>query len=168
MIREEEKRKKLVEILGKGIDPPIIIFVNQKRGADMLAKGLSKLGVSFAQIFISKCLSRVITSFAGLSLFVSRENPNLFLFPNFDIFSSILAFCTAGRVRMLVSTRWPLWKTETRIFWWPPTSPAAASISKSVYLADMFWRVYNSRILRTYRWCWTTIWRSQSRTTLIE
>lgn len=44
MVPEESKRKKLVEILSKGIDPPIIIFVNQKKGADLLAKGLSKLG----------------------------------------------------------------------------------------------------------------------------
>jgi len=39
-------RKKLVDILNKGIDPPIIIFVNQKKGADVLAKSLEKFGVS--------------------------------------------------------------------------------------------------------------------------
>uniref|UniRef100_A0A183IB79 Probable ATP-dependent RNA helicase DDX23 n=1 Tax=Soboliphyme baturini TaxID=241478 RepID=A0A183IB79_9BILA len=44
MVSESEKRKKLVEILEKGIEPPIIVFVNQKRGADVLAKGLEKLG----------------------------------------------------------------------------------------------------------------------------
>lgn len=27
-----------------GIEPPVIIFVNQKKGADVLAKGLEKLG----------------------------------------------------------------------------------------------------------------------------
>ena len=41
-----ECRKKLVDILNKGIDPPIIIFVNQKKGADVLAKSLEKIGVS--------------------------------------------------------------------------------------------------------------------------
>ena len=44
-----ECRKKLVDILNKGIEPPIIIFVNQKKGADVLAKSLEKIGVSEAQ-----------------------------------------------------------------------------------------------------------------------
>lgn len=45
MIGEERKRKKLVELLSsEAFEPPIIIFVNQKKGADMLAKGLTKLG----------------------------------------------------------------------------------------------------------------------------
>ncbi|KAK9878428.1 hypothetical protein WA026_022068 [Henosepilachna vigintioctopunctata] len=41
---ENDKRRKLMEYLSKGVDPPIIIFVNQKKGADVLAKGLEKLG----------------------------------------------------------------------------------------------------------------------------
>lgn len=41
---ENDKRKKLVEILNRKVDPPIIIFVNQKKGADVLAKGLEKMG----------------------------------------------------------------------------------------------------------------------------
>lgn len=44
MIGESEKRRKLTEILQRGVEPPIIIFVNQKKGADVLAKGLEKLG----------------------------------------------------------------------------------------------------------------------------
>lgn len=44
IIGENDKRRKLMEYLSKGIDPPIIIFVNQKKGADVLAKGLEKLG----------------------------------------------------------------------------------------------------------------------------
>ncbi|XP_028158917.1 probable ATP-dependent RNA helicase DDX23 [Ostrinia furnacalis] len=44
MIGENEKRRKLTEILQRGVEPPIIIFVNQKKGADVLAKGLEKLG----------------------------------------------------------------------------------------------------------------------------
>ncbi|CAD6193000.1 unnamed protein product [Caenorhabditis auriculariae] len=44
MIPEERKRKKLVEVLEEQFQPPIIIFVNQKKGADLLAKGLVKLG----------------------------------------------------------------------------------------------------------------------------
>ena len=45
MVTETEKRKKLVEILNRGIEPPIIIFVNQKKGADVLAKSMEKMGV---------------------------------------------------------------------------------------------------------------------------
>lgn len=41
---ENDKRKKLIEILERGIEPPVIIFVNQKKGADVLARGLEKLG----------------------------------------------------------------------------------------------------------------------------
>lgn len=41
---ENDKRKKLMEILSRGVEPPVIIFVNQKKGADVLAKGLEKLG----------------------------------------------------------------------------------------------------------------------------
>lgn len=44
IVTENDKRRKLMEYLSKGIDPPIIIFVNQKKGADVLAKGLEKLG----------------------------------------------------------------------------------------------------------------------------
>lgn len=46
MMTEQDKRKKLMELLNRGLEPPIIIFVNQKKGADVLAKGLEKLGVS--------------------------------------------------------------------------------------------------------------------------
>lgn len=44
MMGENDKRKKLMQILSAGIEPPVIIFVNQKKGADVLAKGLEKLG----------------------------------------------------------------------------------------------------------------------------
>jgi len=44
MVDENQKRNKLMEILRRGIEPPIIIFVNQKKGADVLAKGLEKFG----------------------------------------------------------------------------------------------------------------------------
>ena len=50
MVSESEKRKKLLTLLNSGIDPPIIIFVNQKKGADVLAKSLEKIGVSFPSI----------------------------------------------------------------------------------------------------------------------
>lgn len=39
-------RKLLMEILGSDqFEPPMIIFVSQKKGADMLAKSLDKIGV---------------------------------------------------------------------------------------------------------------------------
>ncbi|XP_063808791.1 probable ATP-dependent RNA helicase DDX23 [Pseudophryne corroboree] len=44
LMSEGEKRKKLLNILEKGFDPPIIIFVNQKKGCDVLAKSLEKMG----------------------------------------------------------------------------------------------------------------------------
>ncbi|XP_065210782.1 probable ATP-dependent RNA helicase DDX23 [Planococcus citri] len=44
MVTEQDKRRKLMELLNRGVEPPIIIFVNQKKGADVLAKGLEKLG----------------------------------------------------------------------------------------------------------------------------
>ncbi|CAG9832460.1 unnamed protein product [Diabrotica balteata] len=44
IVGENDKRKKLMEYLSRGIEPPVIIFVNQKKGADVLAKGLEKLG----------------------------------------------------------------------------------------------------------------------------
>lgn len=33
-----------MELLARGVEPPVIIFVNQKKGADVLAKGLEKFG----------------------------------------------------------------------------------------------------------------------------
>ncbi|KAH9413324.1 DEAD (Asp-Glu-Ala-Asp) box polypeptide 23 [Dermatophagoides pteronyssinus] len=44
MVSEGEKRRKLIEILQAGVEPPVIIFVNQKKGADVLAKSLEKYG----------------------------------------------------------------------------------------------------------------------------
>merc|ERR1712241_658088 len=48
--KENDKRNKLITILNSGIDPPIIIFVNQKKGADVLAKGLEKMGYNAATL----------------------------------------------------------------------------------------------------------------------
>ena len=45
LVTEGEKRKKLLQLLEE-LDPPVIIFVNQKKGADVLAKSLEKMGVS--------------------------------------------------------------------------------------------------------------------------
>ena len=53
MLSENEKKKKLMSILHDNIDPPIIIFVNQKKGADILAKSLEKMGVCVSFINFS-------------------------------------------------------------------------------------------------------------------
>jgi len=50
VIKENDKRNKLIQILNQGIDPPIIIFVNQKKGADVLAKSLEKMGYNAATL----------------------------------------------------------------------------------------------------------------------
>ncbi len=49
-MKENDKRNKLINILNEGIEPPIIIFVNQKKGADVLAKGLEKMGYNAATL----------------------------------------------------------------------------------------------------------------------
>lgn len=48
-------RKKLLAILEQGFDPPIIIFVNQKKGCDVLAKSLEKMGVSLGWTLPALC-----------------------------------------------------------------------------------------------------------------
>ncbi|KAM9431415.1 putative ATP-dependent RNA helicase DDX23 isoform 2-T2 [Salvelinus alpinus] len=44
LMGEGEKRKRLLDVLARGFEPPIIIFVNQKKGVDVLAKSLEKMG----------------------------------------------------------------------------------------------------------------------------
>lgn len=43
---EEKKKARLIEILNTGgFDPPMIVFVNQKKGADVLMKDLQRAHV---------------------------------------------------------------------------------------------------------------------------
>ena len=56
-VTEAEKRKKLLAILEEP-EPPIIVFVNQKKGADVLAKSLEKMGVSWLG---GECVSKVMS-----------------------------------------------------------------------------------------------------------
>uniref|UniRef100_T1K5S6 Probable ATP-dependent RNA helicase DDX23 n=1 Tax=Tetranychus urticae TaxID=32264 RepID=T1K5S6_TETUR len=44
LVAESDKRKKLMQTLSAGVEPPIMIFVNQKKGADVLARSLEKIG----------------------------------------------------------------------------------------------------------------------------
>lgn len=42
ILNDNEKPRKLLEVLNKNVEPPVIVFVNQKKGADALAKSLDK------------------------------------------------------------------------------------------------------------------------------
>nr|XP_006814070.1 PREDICTED: probable ATP-dependent RNA helicase DDX23-like [Saccoglossus kowalevskii] len=44
MVKQQEKRQKLVHLLEAGFEPPVMTFVNQKKGCDVLAKSLEKMG----------------------------------------------------------------------------------------------------------------------------
>merc|ERR1719391_1402157 len=66
MMKENDKRNKLISILNSGIDPPIIIFVNQKKGADVLAKGLEKMGYNAATLHGGKGQDQRDSALAGL------------------------------------------------------------------------------------------------------
>merc|ERR1719431_463783 len=50
VIKENDKRNRLIQLLNQGFDPPILIFVNQKKGADVLAKSLEKMGYNAATL----------------------------------------------------------------------------------------------------------------------
>ena len=44
LVTEKQKRSKLMEFLQTNPDPPVIIFCNSKKGCDVLAKSLEKMG----------------------------------------------------------------------------------------------------------------------------
>ena len=69
MVSEGDKRKKLISLLSSGIDPPIIIFVNQKKGADVLARSLEKMGVSHSLYVwaLPVIMAEVVSAFPLLS-----------------------------------------------------------------------------------------------------
>jgi hypothetical protein len=96
MVSENDKRKRLLDILNKGVEPPIIIFVNQKKGADVLAKGLEKFGVRFLQFATLRDLKILITT--G--------------------FSSTRARFTVAKDRSRESMLWPVSRTEAKTSWW--------------------------------------------------
>jgi ATP-dependent RNA helicase DDX23/PRP28 len=70
MVQENAKRNKLMKILRRGkLEPPIIIFVNQKQGADVLAKRLEKFLASHFNL--NFCLVLFIN---GVYLFFGQFN----------------------------------------------------------------------------------------------
>eukprot|EP00093_Oithona_nana_P009211 09211.XXX_456409_457800_1 [CDS] Oithona nana genome sequencing. len=66
VMKENDKRNKLIQILNQGIDPPIIIFVNQKKGADVLAKSLEKMGYNAATLHGGKGQEQREIALSGL------------------------------------------------------------------------------------------------------
>jgi len=44
MLSHEAKKKKLLSLLDSGLEAPIIVFVNMKKGCEVLAKSLERLG----------------------------------------------------------------------------------------------------------------------------
>ncbi|UXI18612.1 hypothetical protein NH340_JMT04555 [Sarcoptes scabiei] len=101
MVTESEKRRKLIEILDAGVEPPVIIFVNQKKGADVLAKSLDKLGFNACTLHGGKGQEQreyalaslktgtkdilVATDVAGRGI----DIPNISLVINYDMAKSI-------------------------------------------------------------------------------
>lgn len=88
---EADKRRKLMEILSRGVEPPVIIFVNQKKGADVLARGLEKLGVRYSD--------RLFDRIDAWHLFQELEH-----------FVNLVFFCLT--VQRLYFTRWQRTRTK--------------------------------------------------------
>lgn len=102
LLNEQDKRRKLMEILSRGVEPPVIIFVNQKKGADVLARGLEKLGVC---ILIDCCISSL-----------SNQNQLIFLCL---CFSLMLVHFTEVKDRSRESLLWPVLRLVLKISWLP-------------------------------------------------
>lgn len=95
IVSEQDKRRKLCELLARGVEPPVIIFVNQKKGADVLARGLEKLGVRLLLLTIVKLtlLAMILMSFY---IFISVQ----------CLYSSRWQGTRAKRVCFVFSEKW--------------------------------------------------------------
>lgn len=87
-----------MNILNDGVEPPIIIFVNQKKGADVLAKSLEKMGVS-CTFFIDSC---------NFQLNYSHLN----------YFSLKLQLFTVVKDRNKENLLWQVSNLVIKTFWW--------------------------------------------------
>ncbi len=115
-----------MNVLASGFDPPIIIFVNQKKGVDVLAKSLEKLGVSTQCLFMSVMLSRN-----------NSENLNLYFLLSC---STMLVLSMAVKVRNRESLLCPTLRQELRTSWWPQMWQAEVSTSMtSPWSSTMTW-----------------------------
>ncbi|OQV16128.1 putative ATP-dependent RNA helicase DDX23 [Hypsibius exemplaris] len=77
---ESKKRSELTKVLKEGFEPPIIIFVNQKKGADVLTKSLEKLEYKSGEKHIL-----VATDVAGRGIDIQ----NVSVVINYDMAKSI-------------------------------------------------------------------------------
>ena len=59
---ENKKRQRLIDILNE-FEPPMIVFVNQKKGCDVLSKALEKLGVRLIFLVWIVCFFFLTTYF---------------------------------------------------------------------------------------------------------
>lgn len=66
MCTEKQKRQLLTNFLQSNPDPPVIIFVNQKKGCDVLAKGLEKMGYNAVTLHGSKSQDQREASLASI------------------------------------------------------------------------------------------------------
>lgn len=82
-------RKKLLEVLASGFEPPIIIFVNQKKGCDVLAKSLEKMGVSSLLLSL---LYFITALFAPTHLFFPPKNIRYFCIMSFSFVLIMILF----------------------------------------------------------------------------
>lgn len=58
---DDKKKKRLIEILNTGgFDPPMIVFVNQKKAADVLMKDIARAHVRFFSYSVNS-LHRILT-----------------------------------------------------------------------------------------------------------
>ncbi|KAI9351733.1 P-loop containing nucleoside triphosphate hydrolase protein, partial [Zopfochytrium polystomum] len=65
---ENKKKNRLLELLGGQYAPPIIIFVNQKRACDVLARALEKLGFKSATLHGGKSQDQREAALASVKL----------------------------------------------------------------------------------------------------
>ena len=114
IVTEQQKRKKLTELLQSNPDPPIIIFVNQKKGAEVLAKSLEKLGVSNI-IFnvLNLLILPIVVSRCCLAWWKKSRSAvgNFIKYINF-IFSNITLMYT-----LTVNMLWIVLRMAVRIYW---------------------------------------------------
>ncbi len=116
-----------MNVLASGFEPPIIIFVNQKKGVDVLAKSLEKLGVSTQCLFMSVMLS------INNSV---RKSQSFFLLSC----STMLVHSMAVKVRNRESLLCPTLRQELRTSWWPQMWQAEVSTSMtSPWSSTMTW-----------------------------
>lgn len=132
-------RKKLLEVLANGFEPPIIIFVNQKKGCDVLAKSLEKMGVSNAGCWVS------VQACCPASAEPLMSTTDDTVCSVLSCRSTTPARCTVAKARSRESSPSPTLKQEPKISWWPQTSPVVVSTS------------------RTFPWSLTTTWRRTSK-----